>query len=98
MAARKTCELIVEAPLAENEPFQVFGGETAWEESGFLALVRASSLEPLWLIHSSCSEPFREAQITSEVIIAVSWGYPFLFRWTIPIFAPNWLTVASERH
>lgn len=86
-------KLLVESPIAEDARFQVYGGETAWEGCGYIALVDKPNRALVWLIHSSTGEPFRKARIESDAIIATSGAYPFSYRWRVPISMPSNLAV-----
>jgi hypothetical protein len=93
----KMSELYVVAPLTEDERFHVYGGETSWEGCGYLALVSKPNRRLVWLIHSSESEPFRNATIELGSISATSSEYPFTYLWRIPIDAPQELSVVRSR-
>jgi hypothetical protein len=86
-------KVYVDTPLAENSRFEVYGGETSWEGCGYLALVSKPDRTLVWILHSSTSEPFREAQLQSDVIAAISSEFPCSYRWHVPIIAPWKLAV-----
>jgi hypothetical protein len=90
-------QLYVDVPLTENGQFQIYGGETSWEGCGYLALVSKPNRRLVWLIHSSQSEPFRNAKIESDSISANSGEYPLANLWRIPIDAPQELSVVRSR-
>jgi hypothetical protein len=81
----------------ETRDLSIHAGETSWEGEGFVAAVRASTGQLLWLFHLSASEPFVEVETDGAFIRAVSDGYPMRYRWSIPIHAPETFTVERSR-
>lgn len=86
-------DLDVGDPIAEDDRYLVYGGETSWEGDGYLALVYKADSALIWLIHAVGSEPFLRAELQSDCIFAVSSEYPFTYEWRIPIDAPQKLSV-----
>jgi hypothetical protein len=83
-----------EAHQVQNQHWIISGGETSFEGEGFVAARRADTGALQWILCLDDSEGFVSLAIDGDTITARSGGYPVAYQWTIPIHAPECLTVA----
>jgi hypothetical protein len=71
--------LYVEFETSAGDGEHIFvGGGGAWEGEGFVALLRATSREAVWVLYCGDSEPFKSAQLVEGTVVAKSAEYPFV--------------------
>ena len=77
--------------VAENDQYEVYGGECSWEGDGFIYLIHKESSELLWFLFLDNSEYFKEAYFedTNHIIAHSELG----LQLRIPINAPEKLSV-----